>query len=79
MSLSYITLTYNAHTKIGPKLHNRFQIGGEAREIKGPRTFLGLLTEARGREPHLALSLGVKVAKGRTTELRFLNISLNVP
>jgi len=37
---------------------NSFQIGGEAREYKGPRTFLGLLTEARGREPHLALSLG---------------------
>ena len=63
MSLSYITLAYNAHTKIGPKLHNRFQIGGEAREIKGPHTFLGLLTEARGQEPHLALSLGCKSSK----------------
>ena len=48
MSLSYIALACNAHTKISPKLHNGFQIGEEAREIKGPRTFLGLLTEARG-------------------------------
>ena len=63
MSLSYITLVYNAHTKIGPKLHNIFQISEEAREIKGPRTFLGLLTKARGREPHLALSLGCKSSK----------------